>query len=113
MKVFIEGTPEEIAVLLDTAKAQAFDFHIDVKPISDSLPEYSGNTISEKIRCLCKENGTSIYALERELGIGNGTISKWGRTRRSPRVETLKRVADHFGVTVDELLEGGENTQAQ
>lgn len=56
----------------------------------------------EKIRSLCRERGISFWALERELGIGNGVIAKWAK--RSPRVETVKLVADYFGVTVDELL---------
>lgn len=56
----------------------------------------------ENIRALCRKNDTSIWALERELGIGNGVIARWSKS--SPRVETVKQVADYFGVTVDELL---------
>jgi len=56
----------------------------------------------EKIRALCREHGTSLWALERQLGIGNGVIARWSKS--SPRVETVKLVADYFGVTVDELL---------
>lgn len=62
--------------------------------------------ITENIRQLCKERKTSLWALERELGLGNGSIAKW--ENRSPRVESLKLVADYFGVTVDDLLH--ENT---
>lgn len=61
----------------------------------------------EKIRSLCQEHGTSVWALERELGIGNGVIARWSRS--SPRVETVKLVADYFGVTVDELLKDWQN----
>lgn len=61
----------------------------------------------EKIRSLCQEHGTSFWALERELGIGNGVIARWSRS--SPRVETVKLVADYFGVTVDELLKDGQD----
>lgn len=65
--------------------------------------------ITENIRQLCKNRETSFWALERELGLGNGTIAKW--SSRSPRVESLKLVADYFGVTVDDLLK--ENTDQQ
>lgn len=58
----------------------------------------------ENIKRLCIENNTSIYAIERELGIGNGVIGKWGKS--SPRVDTLQLVADYFGVKVDDLLQG-------
>ena len=58
----------------------------------------------EHITRLCKKRGISIARLEREVGIGNGTIGKWGKS--SPTVDSLKKVADHFGVSVDALLTG-------
>ena len=58
----------------------------------------------ENIIRLCKKRGISIAKLEREVGIGNGTIGKWGKS--SPTVDSLKKVADHFGVSVDALLTG-------
>lgn len=56
----------------------------------------------ENIQRLCKENNTTFWALEKELKIGNGVIAKWAKS--SPRVETVQKVAEYFGVTVDELL---------
>lgn len=58
-----------------------------------------------KIESLCKENGISIARLESTLGLGNGTIGRWGKGV-SPTVEKLKLVADYFSVTVDELIRG-------
>lgn len=58
-----------------------------------------------KIESLCKENGISIARLEVTLGLGNGTIGRWGKGV-SPTVEKLKLVADYFSVTVDELIRG-------
>ena len=40
--------------------------------------------------------------MERKLGIGNGTITKWDK--RSPSSEKLAAVADHYNVTTDYLL---------
>ena len=57
----------------------------------------------ERIKALCVERGITIAELERETGIGNGTISRWGQS--FPRVDRLRAVADFFGCTVDELLE--------
>jgi len=59
----------------------------------------------DNIRRLCEENNTTLCTLEKELGIGNGVIAKWATA--SPRVKSLKKVADRFGVTVDELLGEG------
>lgn len=56
----------------------------------------------QKIKDLCNAKGINFAQLERAAGIGNGTIGKW-RTC-SPRVSTLKKVADYFGVSVDALL---------
>lgn len=56
----------------------------------------------ENIRRKCAEHGITIAALERDTGIGNGVIARWQTS--SPRVDSLKKVADYFGVTVDELL---------
>lgn len=56
----------------------------------------------ENITRLCKDKGISIAKLERETGISNGTISRWGTS--SPTVENARKVADYFGVTVDSLI---------
>lgn len=58
--------------------------------------------IFKRIAQLCKEKGVSVAKLERETGISNGTISRWGSS--SPTVEKLEKVADYFGVSVDSLL---------
>ena len=60
-------------------------------------------SISENIKALCKLHGTSMYKLEKELGIGNGTIGKWGKNGRVPNYDTLSAVASALGVTVAEL----------
>ena len=60
------------------------------------------------IRRLCNEKHVSIAKLERETEIGNGTISRWDIS--SPSIENVQKVAEFFGVTVDELL--SDNTKA-
>ena len=56
----------------------------------------------ENIRRLCSKKPVSIAKLERETGISNGTISKWGTS--SPSIDNVQKVAEYFGVTVDQLL---------
>lgn len=58
----------------------------------------------ENIVRLCNQSGISIAKLEREIGLGNATIRSWSSC--SPTVDNLKRVADYFGCTMDELLKG-------
>lgn len=57
----------------------------------------------EKIADLCKERGLAISALETRCGLGNATIRGWKNS--SPRVDSLKKVADYLGVTIEKLLE--------
>ena len=62
----------------------------------------------KNIAALCKEKHITIAELERNTGISNGTIRRWGEM--NPRVDLLKKVADYFGVTLDEIVseKGGE-----
>lgn len=61
--------------------------------------------IVENIKVLCARNNTSFAEVERRCGLGNGVIRRWDES--SPRLESIKRVADYFGVTVDELTKEG------
>lgn len=56
----------------------------------------------EKIQALCTKQGITIKELERKMGFGNGTISKWKDS--VPGVLNLKKVADELGTTIDELI---------
>ena len=58
--------------------------------------------IVANIKALCKAKRVSLAEVERATGLGNGVIRRWDEV--SPRLESAKRVADYFGVTVDELL---------
>ncbi|MFR1801741.1 MAG: helix-turn-helix domain-containing protein [Faecalispora jeddahensis] len=64
--------------------------------------------ILDNIKRLCRERKTNITNLEKEVGIGFGTVYKWGKV--SPSVDNLKLVADYFGVTVDYLLAENDTT---
>lgn len=56
----------------------------------------------DKIEQLCKQNNISIGQLEKLCGFGNSTIQKW--QNHSPSIDKVKKVADHFNVTVDYFL---------
>ncbi|MDA9472679.1 helix-turn-helix domain-containing protein [Enterococcus sp. 5H] len=60
----------------------------------------------EKIKKLAAENGVSVYRVEKDAGLSNGAVSKWGKTANQiPSSESLRKVADYFGVTMEFLLE--------
>ena len=60
------------------------------------------NTIFEFIKEMCMEKGITITELERKLGFGNATIHNW--KTKSPTIEKLKKVADFFDVSLDDLV---------
>jgi transcriptional regulator with XRE-family HTH domain len=55
-----------------------------------------------RIQELCREKGTSVSKLEKELGFSNGSMYKWDTN--SPSVDRVQKVADHFGVPIDYLV---------
>ena len=55
----------------------------------------------DTIKRLCKEKKTTIAAIERACGFGNGSIRKWDSA--SPSYERIKAVADFLEVPVSEL----------
>ena len=64
--------------------------------------------IFDKISILCKKRGISISKLEKECGLGNGTIRGWNTS--SPSIDNLKKVANFFDVTTDYFLEDTTQT---
>lgn len=62
--------------------------------------------IVKNIKNLCRKRGISLSGLEKQLGFGNSTISKW--LKSSPTIEKLSAVAEYFDVSVDELLKPDE-----
>lgn len=61
----------------------------------------------EQIKQLCVKNGTSIKALEKELGFGNGTIRRWDTSK--PSIDKILKVAEKFSVSASYLT--GEEQQ--
>lgn len=63
----------------------------------------------EKLRELRKEKGISLKELGAEIGVAESTMSLYENGKRQPDYETLLKLAEYFGVTVDYLLRGDDN----
>ena len=63
------------------------------------------DNVKERVKALCRANGITVQQLEKEIGLSNGTISKWDRY--NPRMDKLTAVATFFGVPAESLM-GGE-----
>lgn len=62
----------------------------------------------DRINALAKEKGISISKVEKTVGLSNGVIGKW--IKQNPTCDKLKLVADFFGVSLDYLVYGEEDT---
>lgn len=60
---------------------------------------------------LCSQNETSPNAVAAELGKSSGSVTAW-KNGAVPRETTLKKIAEHFSVTVDRLLYGQKEKPA-
>lgn len=56
---------------------------------------------------LQKERGESNYRLAKELGVHQTSIANW-KSGMTPHPKHMKLLAEHFGVTLDELVKESE-----
>ncbi len=63
----------------------------------------------ERVKNLCKERGIPVSRLEKELGFANGYISQL-RKGVFPS-NRLVEIAEYFGVSIDYLVNGTEETE--
>ena len=63
----------------------------------------------ERLETLRKSKKISQGDLEKELGFSNGSISKWKKSQ--PTFDRLKKLADYFGVSIEYLKNGEDNSE--
>lgn len=66
-------------------------------------------TLSDRIQLLLEARGLSQSELEKTLGFGKGTMTKWKGTT-APSADKLLKIAEYFDVTLDYLMTGNEGT---
>lgn len=54
---------------------------------------------------LCIKHGKHVTTVAEELGFSRTSGMKWA-SGSIPRKTTVKKIADYFGITVDELMDG-------
>ena len=58
----------------------------------------------DRYQQLCKEHGKSPSRVAIETGISKGTVSTWKNLGRTPQTAQLQKLAEYFGVSIDQLL---------
>lgn len=62
-------------------------------------------TLGAKIAALRKECGMTQLELADKMGVTDKAVSKWERDLSCPDVNTIPKLAELFGVSVDELMQ--------
>lgn len=63
----------------------------------------------QRLKGAATERGLTFNRIERECGLGNGTIKRWGE--QSPRLDKLVLVTQFLGVSLDYIVFGGLQTE--
>lgn len=71
----------------------------------------SNEILLSNIRKLCKENNTNVANLEKIIGIGAGTISRWSKA--SPSFDKVMSIAKYFNVSIDYLSGYSVNSDSE
>lgn len=64
----------------------------------------------QRIEEAAKGKGLTFNRIERDCGLGNGTIKRW--STQSPRLDKLVLVADYIGVSLDYIVHGTLRTDS-
>ena len=62
-------------------------------------------TLGMMIVSLRKENGMTQFELAKKMGVTDKAVSKWKRDISCPDVNTIPKLAEVFGTSVDELMQ--------
>lgn len=70
-------------------------------------------TFDEKLMNLRKSRGWSQEELGEKLGVTRQTVSKWELGATTPEMEKLAAMSELFGISVDELIKGGDYNETK
>lgn len=65
-------------------------------------------SFADNLVYLRQHYGVTQEGLAEQLGVSRQTVSKWEAGRGYPSIDSLKAIAEFFGVTIDELLSNRE-----
>ena len=65
--------------------------------------------IADNLKLLRKKQKMTQTDLAKALNLSPGTIGMWETNKRNPDIQTLKRIADFFGVSVSEIVGDSES----
>ncbi len=67
----------------------------------------------EKFKELLDNMNKTPYQVSKETGISQTAFSNWKSGRSEPGLESLKRLADYFGVSIEYFLEDAQSKEGR
>ena len=58
----------------------------------------------EKFEELCSKTGASPYQVSQDTGIATSTLTCWKQGKYIPKVDKLLKIADYFGVGIEDFF---------
>lgn len=65
----------------------------------------TGKTLGTMIASLRKDAGMTQLELSEKMGVTDKAVSKWERDLSCPDIKSIPKLAEIFGVSVDELMQ--------
>lgn len=62
--------------------------------------------VSDMIAKLMRKNNYTMKELANKVGVSESAVSLWVSAKTTPRMGTIQKLADVFGVTTDEMIFG-------
>lgn len=60
---------------------------------------------------LIKEKGVTPYRVYKETGVSQSTLSDWKNGKGTPKADSLMKLAEYLGVSIEYLLTGSEQKE--
>lgn len=68
---------------------------------------------AKNLKALMHDRGITAYKLSKSIGAHQTSVANWLSGENTPRVGTLEKVADFFGVSVNDLLKEREGSNGR
>lgn len=61
------------------------------------------NTFRDNLKTISKLDSEELKKMFKTINISKASFTQWKYGRRNPRIETVKKIADYFGLTLDDI----------
>ena len=59
----------------------------------------------ERVVEYCERNGMTISAFEKHCGLANGTVAKWKDNPGGARIDTILKIVERTGISIQKWVE--------